>query len=359
MTSEREHDQRMALEGMASGIGHDLSNALSPILGFSEVLLNEPQNLDDKRFLVHCLQMINLAARDALALTRRLRHFYRPRQDEDSFAPVDLNIVIRQVIDLTETRWRDKAKVRGVEFSVRAETVKIPVIQGNETELREALINIVLNAIDAMPNGGAIVIRSSAAKGAVAVEVEDNGVGMSEEVRKRCMQPFFSTKGDLGTGLGLAMVQGILRRHGGSIEVESAVGSGTKFRLRFPIERELSIGAPQRRPAVLLVADEPSERRRLERVLKQEGCRVMAASGGGEGFKSFLSGWFDVVILDCRRSEPLGDHLAMLVKRAAPGKPIVELGRAGEANPDVDRVLPRGVEDDELRRVVTELAGSR
>ena len=218
-----------ALGRMASGIAHDFNNSLAPILGFSELLLIRPGILDEREKAKSYLQMIHTAARDSAKVVSRLRDFYRYREQEEISLPVVLGDLVQQVILLTQPKWKNQALARGVNIKIQTDFNNVPTISGNESELREMLTNIVLNAVDAIleKGDGAVTFRTFQKGGMVALQIIDTGVGLSVEVRIRCMEPFFSTQNDRGTGLGLGIVYGIVRRHAGKIEIESEIGTGT------------------------------------------------------------------------------------------------------------------------------------
>jgi len=197
---------------MASGIVHDFNNALMTVTGYSELLLEHPAALDDRDQVKDYLGAINTAGHDASHIVARLRDFYRPREEGEIFGPVDVNKVIDQVVKLTQPKWRTLAQNLGKNIDVTTEFEKSPPILGNETDLREVITNLIFNAVDAMPKGGRITIRTRADKRHVQLEVADSGTGMTAEVKQRCLEPFFTTKGDGGTGLGLSMVFGIVAR---------------------------------------------------------------------------------------------------------------------------------------------------
>ncbi len=228
-----------ALGRMASGIAHDFNNALAPILGFSELLLRRPETLRDEERARGYVEMIHTAAEDSAKIVARLREFYRYREENDLFTPVSLNDLIQQVISLTQPRWKDQAQANGVHVTIKTELQNIPTISGNEAELREMLFNIVFNAIDAIPeHGDASPSAPRCGMNARCSQVMDTGTGMTEEVRSRCLEPFFSTKDEHGTGLGLGIVYGIVRRHDGTIEIESAPGKGTTVSISLPLYKE-------------------------------------------------------------------------------------------------------------------------
>ena len=228
-----QQERLMALGQMASGVAHDINNAISQVSLYTESLLERESNLSPQAR--NQLETIRRAIDDVAHTVARMREFYRQRESQEC-APVELNRLVPQVIDLTRARWSDMAQLRGVSIELRTELEpKLPVILGIESELREALINLVFNAVDAMPEGGRLVVRTCANDNSVMLEVADSGVGMDEDTRRRCLEPFFTTKGERGTGLGLAMVYGSMQRHGADVEIDSALGQGTTIRLRFAV----------------------------------------------------------------------------------------------------------------------------
>ncbi len=227
-----------AFAEMAGGVVHDFSNALMAVIGYSDMLLaSEGRNLDERATALEYLRIINTAGRDAAEVVSRLRDFYRPRTTAESQV-VDLKEVLHQAVLMTQPKWNDPSRPGGTEIVVAAELKHLPIMRGNPSELREMMTNLIFNAVDAMPDGGTITLRTSESPGSVVLEVADSGAGMSAEVRARCLDPFFSTKGDKGTGLGLAMVFGIVQRQQGSLEIESELGKGTTFRITLPSEGE-------------------------------------------------------------------------------------------------------------------------
>src|SRR2546429_8446866 len=209
-----------------------------------------------------------------------MREFYRRRDKTDALLAVDLNKAANQVIDLTRPRWRDIPQARGIVIELETDfETDLPPIVGNDSELREALTNLVLNSVDAMPEGGKLLVRTRSGRnnaeagGAshAILEITDTGIGMDEETRRRCLEPFFSTKGQRGTGLGLAMVYGVVERHEGKIEIDSELGKGTTVRLIFPVRNIHSADAhdgsaspDMQRLQILYIDDEPLLRELLK-----------------------------------------------------------------------------------------------
>jgi len=232
-----------ALGQLASGIAHDCNNALSMIIGFTELLLSDTEELEDVAKRRAHLHLIHSAAQDAAGVVGRLREFSRPTKSSSELPPVQINDLVAQAISLSQPRWRDQAQASGQTIRVTAELGQVPQIGGRAAELREALANLIINAVDAMPNGGTLTLRTRLDDGMVAVDVVDTGTRMPPEVRDRIFDPFYTTKGDRGTGLGLAMVQGIVEQHHGQISVESELGRGTTINWR----PSWSAGARRRR----------------------------------------------------------------------------------------------------------------
>jgi len=229
--------QRLSVVGtMASGIAHDFNNALTLIMGSGEILLSDAERERlTKENAIPLLNDILTAARDASTLVRELRKFSRSDETGEVHQPVDLNAVLEQSVSLTKPKWDTQASQAGCRIQVVSDLQKIPVILGDAARLRDAVTNLIFNAVDAMPKGGTLTLRTRAEGKCVLLEVSDTGSGMPEEVRRRCFEPFFTTKGQNGTGLGLAMVHGIAQHHLGTIDIASVPGKGTTFALRLPV----------------------------------------------------------------------------------------------------------------------------
>jgi len=298
----------------------------------------------------------------------RMREFYRPREAELVLSPVDLNEVAQDVIELTRARWSDMPQQRGIVIEVITQLEEdLPLVNGNAAELREAVTNLIFNAVDAMPQGGKITIRTASSPDPsgpdlrrVMLEVADNGVGMDEDTRRRCLEPFFTTKGERGTGLGLAMVYGTVQRHKAALEIDSAPGKGTRMRLEFTATRKkveppapvaaLSEIAPLR---LLLVDDDPAVLHSTRVVLELDGHTVVAADGGAAGIEALQEAKdggqsFDVVVTDLGMPYVDGRSVARAIKDLSRGTPVVlltgwgqRLLQDGDIPPNVDHVLSK------------------
>lgn len=333
-----QQERLRALGQMASGIAHDFNNALSPILGFSELLLASPDQLADRARVRQYLQLMNTGAKDAAVVVSRLREFYRHRDQGDPEIPVDLEQVVSEASALTQPKWKDQALARGITIALVTDLQDVPPVRGNPAEIRELLTNLIFNAADAMPEGGIITVSTRREGDQVVLEVSDTGTGMTGEIRRRCLEPFFSTKGERGTGLGLSMVHGIVSRHGGSLDVKSAPGEGTTIRVAFPVATEdpaaqtaaaRGVG-PSPRQRVLLVDDEPMIREVVTEYLKLDGHVVHQAASGQDALKEFRTQEFDVVITDRAMPGMNGDQLAVALKRMRPDMPVILLTGFGD-----------------------------
>src|SRR5580765_344443 len=222
-----QQERLRAMGQMASGIAHDFNNSLSPIVGFAELLLRQPDLATDKA--QGFVKLINTAARDATAVVKRLRELYRERRELSDDAAVDLARCIEEAVALTQPRWKNQARSQGIMIGVRTDVPPLPIILGDPAAIREMMTNLIFNAVDAMPKGGTIAVTARIEGHEVRLEVHDTGTGMTDEVRQRCLDPFFSTKGQQGTGLGLALVQATVARHHGTLVLESELGKGTSF----------------------------------------------------------------------------------------------------------------------------------
>jgi signal transduction histidine kinase len=227
-----QQERLSAFGEMAGGVVHDFSNALMSVIGYSDILLKDASARTNETKALEYLRIINTAGRDGAHVVSRLRDFYRPRGAADLFEPLDLKEIALQSIALAKPRCASRENGRDIRFETDLDDSA--AISGIGAELREVLTNLIFNAVDAIPGAGLITLRTRTQASEVIAEVIDSGAGMTTEVRERCLEPFFSTKGDLGTGLGLAMVFGIIKRHQGSVEIESELGQGSTFRIRLP-----------------------------------------------------------------------------------------------------------------------------
>jgi signal transduction histidine kinase/ActR/RegA family two-component response regulator len=378
-----QQERLRALGQMASGVAHDINNAISPIALYTESLLEHEQGLSDRARSY--LRTIQRAIADVAQTVTRMREFYRQRDQEALLTPVNLNELVEQAITLTRARWSDMAQERGVMVEMRTQLASdIPLVLGTESDIRDALTNLIFNAVDAMPSGGTLSVRTKrssvqegseqgAVTGAV-LEVADSGMGMDAETRRRCIEPFFTTKGERGTGMGLAMVYGMAKRHGAQIEIDSVLGQGTTVRLGFAIAPqvgeptiEMPVLIASTRQRLLVIDDDPLLREALFRILESEGHEVTIMDGGQAGIDAFseahLKGQpFDAVMTDLGMPYVDGRNVAAAVKKLSPRTPVILLTGWGQrlsteqSVPEhVDVVLSKPPKLPELRRTLVQL----
>lgn len=365
-----QQERLSALGQMAAGIAHDFNNTLMPILGFADVLLQSKTMLDDKAETRRCLEMLRTSAKDASNVVSRLREFYRPADSDEEFPIVDLAKLVEQAVALTEPKWRGLTQARGIPVDVRTDFKGYPIVAGDESALREVLTNLLFNAVDAMPQGGSVLLETSIENERAVVRVADTGTGMTETVRRRCLEPFFSTKGEHGTGLGLSMVYGIVERHRGQLEIESAVGQGTTFIIRLPLAEKMPaaqtngevVAKSNSALNVLVVDDEARSREVLMAYLRTDDHSVATASSGREALEKFRLRHFDLVIMDRAMPEMNGEQTARFIKQVNQNIPVILLtGFSGQIDADgakppaVDVVLNKPITLDALRHTIRKL----
>jgi signal transduction histidine kinase/ActR/RegA family two-component response regulator len=382
--SVMQQERLRALGQLASGIAHDINNALSPAALYTQALLEREVSLSQEAR--DRLVIVNRAIDDVGATVARMRTFYRPRDVELTLSPIDLNQLLQQVAELTRARWRDMAQQHGTVIELQGEYApQLPAVMGAESEIRDALTNLVLNAVDAMPGGGTLTLRTrvketrvsaNEATRSVIVEVRDTGTGMTEAVRNRCLEPFFTTKGERGTGLGLAMVYGMAQRHSADLEIDSEPGRGTTMRIAFQVTA-ITASEPRSPDAaatgplrLLLIDDDPLLLQSLQDVLSMDGHQVTAADGGQRGIDEYFAARargepFAIVVTDLGMPKVDGRTVAAAIKSASPETPVVLLTGWGQRLRDeaqlpenVDRVLSKPPRVSELRSTLVLLGAN-
>jgi len=385
-----QQERLRALGQMASGIAHDVNNALSPVVAYSELLLNMAADLPESGR--NYLRIIRQSGEDISQIVARMREFYRRRSDTEQLVKVNINQVMEEVIELTRPRWRDLAQRDGISIDIKRDlATDLPRLLSDSSDLREALTNLVFNAVDALPHGGTITLAThsftrppsadqSLAGELLQIEVSDNGIGMDEKTRQRCLEPFFSTKAKRGgTGLGLAMVYGMMQRHEGTIDIESAPGRGSTVRLTFPLRESTSKVAPAAAPQVeqrrslriLCIDDEPQIQKLLSECLAMYDHKVATASGGRQGIEMFREAAmtdkpFQTVITDLGMPDVDGHQVVRTIKAESPHTPIVMITgwgtmmkEDGEEIPEVDALVGKPPSIKKLNELLLQLTAAK
>ena len=287
---------------------------------------------------------------------------------------MDVNGVIRDTCEVTRPKWKDQAQRTGATIRLTMDLNEVRPVRGSAPELREVLTNLILNAVDAMPAGGSLSIRTEMEpkKNEVLISVSDTGIGMSRKIQRRVFDPFFTTKGAKGNGLGLSVVYGIVSRHGGDISVKSKPGVGTTFILRLPAPS----GAREKKEAVasikatktmriLVIDDEETIREATTGMLQSMGHCVSGASDGKEGIEQFRSGTFDIVITDLGMPGVSGWEVTEAVNKLRPETSVLLMtGWGVELDPEevrkksVDGILVKPFKIQELREKIESVIAS-
>jgi PAS domain S-box-containing protein len=340
------HSEKLkAIGDLASGVAHDFNNLLGVIVGRTQLLqlrATEQKTKND-------LDIILKAALDGAETVKRLQDFAKQKV-EDNASAIDVNLIVEDTIQLTQTKWKDYAQQKGIKIKIVKQLDRLPVVLGSGAELREILTNLILNAVDAMPKGGTLTIKTVNRDRLFSIEIEDTGTGMDDETKSKIFDPFFSTKGDKGTGLGLAMVKTLVNKRQGDISVSSSTGIGTKFIITFPkvnIDNDIaSLSEPMPVPAepttdsprltVLIIDDEEEIRILLAEILREADYDIILANDGKEGIEKFKSHKIDIVFTDLGMPELNGWQVAKTIKAMDQKVPIILISGWGRDLKDHD-----------------------
>lgn len=350
-----------SLGEIASGVAHNFNNLLVGILGNAELL---QASLERDVELRRRAELIAQLAHDASSIVKRMQGFYKlqpPMRRER----MRLRTLLEDVIESTRPVWHDLAGRRGADIQVHLIAEGDPVVKANRGELHEVFTNLIINACDAMPDGGTITLRLKEQDGKAVMEVADTGIGMSPEVMEHCFDAFFTTKGENGSGLGLSVSYQIIARHSGQITVQSEVGQGTVVHLPIAAESEATGGdTPQPVSAsnlrILAVDDDEAVRAAIKHLLEADGHLVTSVSDAESALVRFQPDSYDLVVLDLGMPHLDGLSLARKLKERTPSVPIILLTGWGDQlredkPPEVDMVLAKPVRRATLRAALLQL----
>ncbi len=327
-------DKLRALGQLASGVAHNFNNALAAILGYSQLAIPKVKDTDVEKYL----QVVEQSAKDAARMVERIQNFSRGHSYPDDFIHLRLSDIVRDSIEITRPRWRDDAESLGINYEVTLDwqPCEDVFVEGEPSELREVFVNIILNALDAMPVGGRLTITASAVSTNAILKFTDTGAGMTEEIKRRIFEPFFTTKGVSGLGMGLSESYRILERHSGRIEAESKLRVGTTFTVTLPvatltepIARLESAESRMVGARVLVIDDEKYVRGALAAMLVEQGHEVMEAAGAEEAFEALETNRFDLVFTDLAMPRIDGIAAATEIKSRSPRTRIVLMSGYG------------------------------
>lgn len=326
LKSEREAqaDKLRALGQLASGVAHNFNNILAAILGHAQLIKRDCHD----EALAQRMDVIEHAALDGAQTVKRIQAF-GAQHNESVNEAVDVNQLVQDSTTLTRARWCDEALARGLQYDVELDLQPVPAVRGSGSELREVFVNIILNALDAMPQGGRLKIATETKGGFVQTSLTDSGIGMNSEVCNHIFEPFFTTKGVMGTGLGLAVSHSIIKRHGGRIDARSSPGKGTTFTISLPageaVDRMATVSPRGRVKSVnvLVVDDDIRVREALVGMLNMAGHHTDHAGSGHEALAKLENDQFDLVLTDLSMPEMDGWAVATEVHRRWPGVKVV------------------------------------
>ena len=317
-----------ALREMARRLAHDFNNLLAVILGNAQILERGVESYKSEE-IKERLRIIERTAHEAADTVRRMQLFTRTELSTRDFAKIDLNEIVRSAVTSTSSRWRDEARAKGVTIKMKGQLGELPPLFGSRFELMEVLTNLIFNALEAMPEGGEITIRTEAKENEILLYFTDTGEGIPDSIKDRVFDPFFTTKGPQVSGLGLSVSYGIIERHQGKIKVESTKGKGTTVAISIPIRRQALADEEEAgnienvsSPTILVIDDEEGVRDVLGRIFQQEDYRVALAGTARQGLEEFSRAHFDLVLTDLAMPEMSGWDLAKRVKRMDPSVPV-------------------------------------
>ena len=354
ITTEREIESQLhqsekltALGQLAGGIAHDFNNLLQAILGYAQLMKQNPTNAE---LIERSLTVVESAAMDGSETVRRIQQFARLRPDEQ-FVQVEINQIVQDAVAITRPRWEENIARESRALELRLELQASALMQGRPAALSEVLTNLILNAMDAMPTGGTLTIATRHTPGRdIRVTVSDTGVGMPETIRQRIFEPFYSTKGEAGSGLGLSMAYSIVRRHGGEIHVDSEPGVGTTFALTFPISLEpaasetaLVAAEGRRHFRVLVVDDNPQVLATLAEMMRRFGHTVAPAITARGALQDYAPGRWEVVVTNIGMAEMNGWEFAERLRALDARVPLLFITGWGLREEDHARLAGLGV----------------
>ncbi|MGH9826594.1 MAG: hybrid sensor histidine kinase/response regulator, partial [Blastocatellia bacterium] len=372
---QREHDRLQqvdkmrALGQLSSGVAHNFNNALASILGYTQLALRKAEGSELEKYL----GIIQKSAQDAARMVERIQNFSRSRPRSGDFKPVRLADIVHDAVEIARPRWRNDAESLGIRYDVLVdwEDEDELFVEGEQSELREVFLNIILNALDAMPSGGSLAVSATNDSTSVAVTFSDTGTGMTPEIKQRAFEPFFTTKGVAGLGLGLSESYRIIERHGGRIEIESRLHQGTTFAVILPVSKTVVRPMPEAETSeqpvlplkVLVLDDEEFVRGALSAMLTEMGHATVEASSAREALELAKQQPFDLVFTDLAMPEIDGIAAAAMLKSVnATLKLILMSGYGSDKASDraqysksIDAVISKPFSFAEIRQIVLDV----
>jgi signal transduction histidine kinase len=364
--SQTEQNRMESVGRMTMGIAHDFNNLLSGLLGHVELLKKEVAHSDVSPDFLRSLRTIEQVADDGSELIEKLQTYLR-QDSEVHFEALDLTALLEDCIALTQPYWYNEPHRQGITIELEKDFEDVPLVMGSATELREVFVNLILNAVQAMPEGGTLAFSACEVPDmGVQIQVEDTGTGMDEAVQEQIFEPLFTTKGQDGTGMGLAVSYGIVQEHDGTIDVDSTPGVGTSFTLTFPPatgdvspeSSEPTTSVDVQPVHVLVVDDEKMVRTVITKLLSLHGHTVQQADSGRKALEQVETAPPDIVFTDYGMPGMNGAELARRLREDAPKLPIVLISgdtETSDAFPFVNAVVDKPFKLDELEVIIQDL----
>lgn len=366
-----QRERREVLEQVVRGVIHDLSEALTPLLGTLDLLRMRPDILRNAAETEQYMDEMRKAVDRAKKTLANLAGVFHKQQHIQG--PVDLNHLVEEAVAASEPYWKRPSASREGRIAIKTSLAGKDLVVGEDDDLRDALVNLIANAAEAMPDGGLLAISTKSEKSSVVLEVRDSGGGMAPEVQQRCLEPFYTTKKQGGKGMGLTVVSGVVQRHGGTMNIQSKVNEGTTVSISLPVwraaakegEGEALLG-PARNLRILLVDDDKWSRDTIGRELESVGHRVTSVDDGHRCLEIIQKDAFDVVFVDRAMPGMTGDELSSTIKGKWPDIPVVMLTGFGHTMIEevdipvtVDLVLAKPISADELQKALSQMRRGR
>ena len=364
-----ESEKLRAMGLMASGVAHDFNNMLAIIFGNIDLAEVE----DNKDMFLERLAKIKKAAVDSANIIKRLQKFTKTNSEDTPFQPVKFNDLAREAIEISTPMWKDGPHAKGISIEiVDALTEEEFIILGNDTDLREAIINMIFNSVYAMPQGGKIHLAMYTKDESIYLEISDNGIGMTEETKRRIFDPFFTTKGANHSGLGMSMLYGTIKRHNGSIDIKTKPGEGTMFTIVLPkgkeeIDKEdekLDPVVEIRESNIMIIDDEPEIGVLLSEILSNQGHQTCVFDNGIGGIEAFKKGSYEILITDLGMPGVSGWEVINTARQIKPGVVIGivtgwDISEEEAKQKGVDFIINKPFRADYVLQVVTNAVESK
>ncbi|UCF57499.1 MAG: PAS domain S-box protein [Deltaproteobacteria bacterium] len=326
-----ESKKREALITMASGLSHKLTNDLK---GITQNIQHIREIADfNNEAPMNALKNIASASSEVINTTRKLDYLSKTKRDPSDDILFDLKKIVKEAVSLTTPMLKELAERGKQKINLKTYLRSVSPVEGDPSEIQDLIVNLILNAVEAMPKGGDLYLTTEENAGYAHIYIQDSGVGIPDPIKDRILDPFFSTKGKDGVGLGLSLTYAIVKRHKGEMEVTSQKDQGTTFTIRLPIaskDRKSKGRAVKKRiknAHILIIEDEDILSELLSQVFVSRGYRVLTASSGLEGLQKLKKKEFDMILADYAAPGTGGEALVQKIRKIERELPIALMTR--------------------------------